>query len=99
MTVGLGQDKGTIDSWAYEVAMGLEQAFQRAKYLQAFIQETGAAALETSPYNYVSGDVATLTSAINDAVKLASIYSGQSTQATTYDFTQFLKLLRGGSCW
>lgn len=99
MAVGLAQDQGSVNSWAYQVAIGLEQSFQRARELQAFIQRTGAAALEAAPYSFSVADVNTLTSAINDAVNLGNIYNGTATQAATYDFTQFLKQLRGVSCW
>jgi hypothetical protein len=99
MAVGLGQDQGSVNAWAYQIALGLEQSFQRARELQAFIQETGSTALQSAPYNFSAADVATLTSAINDAVTLANVYEGTVTQSPAYNFTTFLKLLRGVSCW
>lgn len=67
---------------------------------KAFLDATPDATLEAAPYNFSSTDVANLKSAFTDAATLASIYRGESAQgATAYDFSTFLKLLRGVSCW
>ena len=98
MSVGLGQSKSDVDTAAFQVAMGLEQAFTRARNLQAYIQETGATALQALGYS--GSEVSTLTSAINDAVTLANIYDGSAAQGTTaYDFRTFLKLVDGTRFW
>lgn len=100
MAVGLGQDTGTINTWAYNISLGLEQAFQRANELKVFLDATSDATLEAAPYNYSATEVAQLKSAINDAVTLGNIYTGAQAQgATVYDFRTFLKLMRGASCW
>ena len=99
MSVGLGQAKSDIDSWAYQISMGFESLFQNVSEMHAFLLATPDATLEAAPYNYSSTDVSNLKSAINDAVTLSNIYYGTSAQgATAYDFRTFLKLLRGVSC-
>jgi hypothetical protein len=99
MAVGLGQDQSSVNAWAYQVALELEQSFSRARELQTFLNATPDTTLEAAPYSFSANDVAVLKSAINDAVTLGNVYQGSAAQATPYDFRTFLKLLRGVSCW
>ena len=99
MAVGTQQDAGSVNAWAGDIALGLERIMTEIQHFKAFLDATPDATLEAAPYSFSATDVSNLKSAFADANNLANIYFGTATQATTYDFRTFLKLLRGVSCW
>lgn len=99
MAVGTAQDANSINSWAGAISLDLERVMDNITHMKAFLDATTDATLEAAPYSFSAGDVANLRSAFTDAKKLSDVYHGLATQAATYDFTTFLKLLRGVSCW
>lgn len=99
MAVGVQQDGGSINGWAGTIALDLERVMVQIRHMKAFLDATPDTTLEAAPYSFSAGDVANLKSAFTDANTLADIYYGLATQAAALDFTRFLKLLRGSSCW
>ena len=100
MAVGTQQDANSVNAWAGDIALGLERIMTEIQHFKAFLDATPDTTLEAAPYSLSANDVATLKSALTDAANLAAVYYGTGIQATAYNFSgQFLKQLRGTSCW
>ena len=93
MSIGLSQGKADIDAQLAQCAIQLREAFVIIQRLQTFMTATADATLTAA--GYTAGEVAQIKSAATDMDKLRQIYEGTATQASAYDFRQFVKLLTG----
>ena len=93
MAVGLTISKAELDAQAGNTALQVREAFRAVQLLQAWLvtQTNG----DLLALGYAQADVDRIKSAFVDLDKLRTIYEGTATQATTYDFRQFAKLLVG----
>lgn len=62
----------------------------------SYVAKLGVAGLEAAPYSMAPADAQALFDAYNYLNTIASIYYGQATQATAFDFDDALALVRGG---
>ena len=76
------------------ILLQLVQALDQINEVNTFLVAQGGANL-TTLLGMASGDVATLTSAYNDAYQLFQLFHGQATLATAKDFTANIKLVIG----
>lgn len=97
MAVGTQQDLGTLNQLSGAIALELEEVITRIEHFKAWLDTQAVADLQTLGMS--ANDANTLKSAFTDAATLAAVYRGTGTQATTYNFSTFLKLLRGVSYW
>lgn len=93
MTVGYPQDKATIDNRAGSVVTGVRESLRQAQLFKAFLDSVTDPQL--TALGYTGTEISQLRSSVTDLDKLRTIYEGTATQATTYDFRQFAKLLAG----
>lgn len=99
MTIGIQQDGASINATSGTIALDIERVITEIEHFQAFLNQTGSAALQASPYNFSNQDAATLFSAFSDLSALAAIYRGTVANASAMDYSRFAKLLRGTSYW
>lgn len=93
MSVGFTASKADYDQRAGAIALDLRSVMERIRRLQiVLVAKTNQELLDAG---YVQADVDTLKSAFVDLDKLAQVYYGLATQATTYDFQTFAKRLTG----
>src|SRR5271165_2352125 len=76
------------------ILLQLVQSLDQINEVYIFLQALGGSNLTTT-LGMASGDVATLTSAFNDAYQLYQIFHDQATLATAKDFTANIKLVIG----
>ncbi len=81
------------------ILLNLVTALAQVQEMWTFLQAEGGSNLTTA-YGMTSGDVATFTSAFNDANLLATIFHGGTSESNPtvtvgYDFTASIKLLIG----
>jgi hypothetical protein len=93
MSVGFPANKLDVDSRAGQLALQLRDTLRQVSLFKAWLDSQTDAALTALGYN--STDIAQLRSSYVDLDKLRTIYEGTATQATTYDFRTFAKLLTG----
>ncbi len=77
-----------------QILLNLSQALDQINEVYIFLQALGGSNLTTT-LGMASGDVATLTSAFNDAYQIYQIYHSQATLGTAKDFTANIKLVIG----
>lgn len=93
MSVGYPASKSDIDNRAGSLAVAVRDDFSKVRLFKAFLDShTDQNLIDLA---YVQADINTLRSAYADLDKLAQIYGNLATQATTYDFQTFAKLLTG----
>lgn len=93
MSVGFPANKLDVDSRAGQLAIQLRDTLREVQLFKAWLDSQTDAVL--TGLGYSSGDIAQLRSSYVDLDKLRTIYEGTATQATTYDFRTFAKLLTG----
>lgn len=93
MSVGYPTTKADIDSRCGAIALAVRNVMDDVDHFKLMLDAKTDADL--TALNYTAGDITTLRSAFVDLARLAAIYRGTQTQATTYDFRIFAKLLTG----
>jgi len=93
VSVGFPANKLDVDSRAGQLAIQLRDTLREVQLFKAWLDSQTDAVL--TGLGYSSGDIAQLRSSYVDLDKLRTIYEGTATQATTYDFRTFAKLLTG----
>lgn len=93
MALGGSITVADINSAAAQISRQMFSAMKNAQQMQAWLATQPDATL--TALGYTSGEVATLKSAFTDLDKIRQVFEGTITQATTYDFRQFSKLLLG----
>lgn len=96
MSVGYTTTKSDIDNRAGSLATTLRDDLQKIRTFKAWLDTQPDGNLTgLTPVPYTQAEVNTLRSAFVDLDKLAQIYLGLTTQATTYDFQTFAKQVVG----
>lgn len=93
MSVGLSTTKGDADQRAGGIALDVRSVMDRVRIFKTWLDTVTVTQLEG--LGYTTGEANTLKSAFTDLDKLRTIYEGTATQASTYDFRTFAKLLTG----
>jgi hypothetical protein len=93
MAVGFPALKTDVDARAGQLALTVRDTLRQVQIFKAWVDTQTDAALIA--LGYVQADVDRLRSSFVDLDKLRSIYEGTATQASTYDFRTFAKLLVG----
>lgn len=93
MAVGLTANMtvSSVNQQAGAILQNLVGALDQAAEFQVFLNWYGAANLQTLGFS--SADAAIIVSAYTDAFKIYQLYRGQTTLATAYDFSTFIKQL------
>jgi len=94
MAAGQQVTRQIIDNAAASLVFQLENTLDRIVKFQAYLSAQASPGFDNT-YGYSTQDVADLKSAYLDLKKLADIYKGLQTQATTYDFRTFASRLEG----
>lgn len=96
MSVGLPVTKADLDARAGSIAVDVRSAFDRVRLYKLRLDTFTVADLQALGYLATPTDeAAILKSAFTDLDRLRTIFEGTATQATTYDFRTFSKLLTG----
>lgn len=95
MSVGLTVTKADLDQRAGAIALDLRSVFYRIQIYKQTLDTLTVANLQALGYAVSPDEASELKSAFTDMDKLRQIYEGTATQATTYDFRTFAKLLTG----
>jgi len=93
MAIGLAVSKSELDSRAGELARGFQKQFGDVLTLKGFLDTKTESDL--TAMGYTAQEVAVLKTAMTDLFTLASIWSGQASQTSPYDFRQFVRQLWG----
>jgi len=93
VSVGLSTTKGDADQRAGGIALDVRSVMDRVRIFKTWLDTVTVTQLEG--LGYTTGEANTLKSAFTDLDKLRTIYEGTATQASTYDFRTFAKLLTG----
>lgn len=93
MSLGITPTKSDVDSLCGGLARDLKTTLSRIVDAKLWLDTKTDANLLA--LGYVQGEVDSLRSAYVDLNKLAGIFNATQTQATTYDFKTFAKLLYG----
>lgn len=97
MAVGVQQSLGDINAYAGNISLQLEETFTRVERFKSYLDTLTVTDLTNLGMS--SADANTLKSAFTDAASLAAVYRGTGTQGSAYNFSTFLKLLRGATYW
>jgi hypothetical protein len=95
MSVGFTTTKADLDQRAGAIALDLRSVLYRVQIFKAYLDTVTVAQLQALGYATSPDEASQLKSAFTDMDKLRTIYEGTATQATTYDFRTFSKLLTG----
>jgi hypothetical protein len=93
MSVGLTVTKTELDTRAGDIARSFQDRFADVITMQAFLNKTPNADLETM--GYTPDEVATLKTAFSDLTQLSEIWIGSAALAGPKDFRVFVSRLWG----
>lgn len=100
LRIGLQSNVVDINARAGSLYIQLRDTLNAIKNFQSMLTATLDADLTSPDQNgktFTAAEVTNLKSAYTDLDKLRQIFEGTQTQATTYDFRTFAKLLAGGA--
>jgi hypothetical protein len=95
MSIGRANSKAELDSAWGGIAVSLFATMDNIAKVKGALDTLDVNALQAAPFGYTSTEANQLKSAAADLDKLRTIFIGTATQATTYDFRTFSKLLLG----
>lgn len=97
MSIGRSASKTDLDSAAGAIAMSLFATMDNIAKVKAVLDTLDTTALQG--LGYTSTEANQIKSAFTDMDKLRTVFIGTGTQATTYDFRTFSKLLLGSGLY
>lgn len=95
MSIGRTNSKQELDSAWGGVASSLFAVMDNIAKVKTALDTLTVTDLQAAPFGYTSTEANQLKSAATDLDKLRTIFIGTATQATTYDFRTFSKMLLG----
>jgi len=95
VSVGFTVTKADLDQRAGAIALDLRSVLYRIQIYKQTLDTLTVGQLQGLGYAVSPDEASLLKSAFADMDKLRQIYEGTATQATTYDFRTFAKLLTG----
>lgn len=95
MSIGRTNSKAELDNAAGAIAGSLFATMDNIAKVKQVLDTLTVSDLQAAPFGYTSTEANQLKSAFTDLDKLRTVFSGTATQATTYDFRTFSKLLLG----
>ena len=100
LRIGLPFNDVDINAKSGTLYIQLRDVLTAIKNFQSMLTATADADLTATDQNgkaFTATEVSNLKSAFTDLDKLRQIFEGTATQASTYDFRTFAKLLAGGA--
>lgn len=99
MTIGRSNSQAELNNAAAAIAASLFATMDNIAKAKIVLDGLDVTALQAAPFGYTPTEANQLKSAFTDLDKLRTIFNGTATQASTYDFRTFTKLLLGNGLY